>query len=80
MSDEIHMNIEQLAEWQEHMEFTSQEAADAHDIHLNTFLNYRRGYRSMREGDQREVPIPKDFALACEAMANGLTEYVGDFR
>lgn len=79
MNNDIHMTTEQLEEWQDCMGFTSQEAANAHDIHLNTFLNYRRGYRSMREGDQREVLIPKDFALACEAMVNGLTEYTGDF-
>lgn len=79
MSNEEHMSTEQLDEWQEFMNFTSQEAADELDIHLNTFLNYRRGYRSMSEGDKRLVPIPKTTALSCEALANGITEYVGDY-
>lgn len=71
----IHMTPDQVQEWQELMQYTSQEAADALGLHLNTFLNYRRGYRSMAEGEDREVPVPKSIALACGALVLGLKDY-----
>lgn len=70
-----HMTTEQLKEWQDHMELSSQDAADALDLHLNTFLNYRRGYRSMAQGEERPVPIPKTVALACGAVVLNLHDY-----
>ena len=71
----IHMTPEQLQEWQEHTKLEAQEAADALGLHLNTFLNQRRGYRSMAEGEKKDVPIPKTTALACGAIVLNCWDY-----
>ncbi len=76
MNDQVHMTTDQLKEWQAHMSLTSEDAADMLDIHLNTFLNYRRGYRTMSRGeDTREVPIPKGIAFLCGGILLGLSHY-----
>lgn len=75
MSNEVHMTPEQLKEWQDFMELKSEEAADLLDLHLNTFLNYRRGYRTMSQGEERDVPIPKSVAISCVALAAGIEDF-----
>lgn len=75
MDNELHMTTGQLREWQEHMGYTSVEAADALDLHLNTFLNYRRGYRTMSKGDSKEVLIPQGVAMNCVTILLGVGHY-----
>lgn len=72
---EEHMSPEQLKEWQEHMEYTTEEAAESLGLSVNGYLNYLRGFRYLAGAGTREVIIPKTVALACAAIATGIEEY-----
>lgn len=75
MKNTVYMTPDQLKEWQDHMGFKTKEASDELGIHINTYLNYRRGYRTMSPEENREVPIPKSVSVHCGALVMGLRDY-----
>ena len=80
-----YMKPEHLSEWQDHMGFSSVEAAESLGIALNTYLNYRRGYRTMSSGVNSDVAIPKSVSVECASIVTGILAveykdiYIGDY-
>ncbi|WP_454813791.1 helix-turn-helix domain-containing protein [Labrys neptuniae] len=68
------MDPEQFKAWRRHMGFSQIEAARALGISKGSVELYEAG---KRRDDGRPVEIPKTVALACAAIALGITEYAG---
>lgn len=60
-----------LRAWRERLSLTQGEAAKRLGLGKSTYVNYERGARS----DGYPVRIPRTVALACAAVALGLSDY-----
>ncbi|UXY13857.1 helix-turn-helix domain-containing protein [Chitiniphilus purpureus] len=64
------MTPQHLADWRQRMGWTQQQAADALGVGRNTYISMESG-RSYNTG--RPLVIDRRTALACAALAEGLT-------
>lgn len=78
MDKKSYMTPDQLTEWQDHMGYSSPEAAEALDLHINTYLNYRRGYRTMSSKINSDVAVPRSVSVDCAAIVMGVDLYTYD--
>jgi len=66
------MTPQEFKAWREAMGFTQQAAADAIGVSIQSVRLYEKGVRP--GADPRPVEIPKTVALACAAIAYGMSE------
>lgn len=66
-----------LREWRERLGLTKTEAAARLGLSLNGYAAYERGHIARKQGQLQMVarPIPKHVALACKALALGLSPH-----
>ncbi|MDX6806332.1 helix-turn-helix transcriptional regulator [Terrihabitans rhizophilus] len=67
------MAPEQFKAWRAHMKLSQAKAADALGISKGSIEHYEAG----KTRDGRPAPVPKTVALACAALALGITSYEG---
>jgi predicted transcriptional regulator len=68
------MNADGLRKWRKAMDLTQKDAAALLGLSEFTLINYEAGHR---RDDGSPVVVPKYIALACAAIAEGITEYDG---
>lgn len=75
------MTPEALKEWRERLGFTKTQACAALGLSPNAYAAYERGYLEtpvwggLGNPLRRPRPIPKHIALACKALALGLSPH-----
>lgn len=62
-----------LVAWELHMGYTQRQAAEALGVSLPTYQQFRRGARFR---DDTPIEIDRRTALACAALAAGISEWV----
>lgn len=68
------MDANGLKKWRKAQGLTQKEAAALLGLSEFTLINYEAGHR---RDDGSPVTVPRYIALACAAIAQGITEYEG---
>lgn len=66
-----------LVAWELHMGYTQRQAAEALGVSLPTYQQFRRGARFR---DDTPIEIDRRTALACAALAAGISEWTAPHK